>query len=105
MKPIRQTLYQSALYVAIPLIVSLLIGYLAKCSLLIPASIIYGVLLVFMIPSDSFLSSSVDYQTKSMNPSFRPPPLKRRFESAPEMINFLFVLTALVLCLLLLLVG
>ncbi len=76
MKPIRRILYQSVLYVAIPLIVSLLIGYLAKCSLLIPASIIYGVLLVFMIPSDSFLSS-----------------------------NFLFVLTALVLCLLLLLVG
>ncbi|EOH82978.1 MULTISPECIES: hypothetical protein [Enterococcus] len=105
MKPIRQTLYQSALYVAIPLIASLLIGYLAKCSLLIPASIIYGVLLVFMIPSDSFLSSNVDYQTKRMNPSFRPPPLQRRIEGAPEMINFLFVLTALVLCLLLLLVG
>ncbi len=33
MKPIRRTLYQSALYVAIPLIASLLIGYLAKCSL------------------------------------------------------------------------
>ncbi|OJG30271.1 hypothetical protein RU99_GL000629 [Enterococcus casseliflavus] len=84
---------------------SLLIGYLAKCSLLIPASIIYGVLLVFMIPSDSFLSSSVDYQTKRMNPSFRPPPLQRRIEGAPEIINFLLVLTALVLCLLLLLVG
>ena len=102
MSKIIKIILKNLLHVLVPLVISLVTSYILKCTFLIPATVIYGIMIVFMIPSDSFFSSSIDYQTKTLNPTFRPPKLKIRLESAESTINFIIILMALVICLILL---
>jgi hypothetical protein len=98
----KKILLKSLLYILIPLGISLAASYILKCTMLIPAAVIFGIMIIFMIPTDSFFSSSVDYQTKTLNPTFRPSKLDKKLESAESIINFIFVLLALIICLILL---
>ena len=102
MSKTNKLILKSLLYILIPLVISLVASYILKCTFLIPAAVIYGIMIVFMIPSDSFFSSSVDYQTKTLNPTFRPSKLEMKLESAENTINFIIILLALVICLILL---
>lgn len=94
-------LLKNSLYVIIPLVISLIASYILNCTFLIPEAVIYGVMIFFMIPSDSFFRT-VDYQTKSLNPTFRPSKLEMKLESAESTINFIVTLLALLTCLILL---
>lgn len=102
MSKTNKIILKNLLYVIIPLAISFITSYILKCTFLIPAAVIYGIMIVFMIPSDSFFSSSVDYQTKTLNPTFRPSKLEMRLESAESTINFIIILMSLVICLILL---
>jgi hypothetical protein len=88
-------IFTHSLYIIIPLTISFIISSIIKCQFLIPATLIYGIMIVFMIPSDSFFSSSVDYNTKTVNPTYK----KIIINRIEDKINFILVLLALIFCL------
>lgn len=99
MRKTNKRILKNLLYVLIPLVISFVASYILKCTFLIPAAVIYGIMIIFMIPSDSFFSSSVDYQTKTLSHTFRPSKLEMKLESAESTINFIIILLALIVCL------
>ncbi|KPG74209.1 MULTISPECIES: hypothetical protein [unclassified Enterococcus] len=81
------------------MIIGLIVGHIFDFSPFIFAAIIYGVMFIFMIPSDSFFSSSVDYQTKTLNPTFRPAKFEMKTDSLESTTKVIVVFLALIICL------
>lgn len=59
------------LYILIPLALGAIASIWINLSILTITAVIYGIMLVFMIPSDVFFSSTIDYNIKSVNPSYK----------------------------------
>ncbi|MGX7243887.1 hypothetical protein ACWOC1_03435 [Enterococcus quebecensis] len=94
-----------ALYVIVPLILGALISFWIKTSIFIPTAVIYAVMLLFLVPSDSLFHSVVDYNAKSINPTYRPAASTSTGGKTNELIHFVLVFISLALCLLVLYVS
>lgn len=62
-------------------------------------------MLVFMIPSDVFFSSTLDYNIKSVNPSYKHETPDFVGGTKQQLINFAVVALGLATCLLFLLIN
>ncbi|MHC5226838.1 hypothetical protein ACYSNW_01020 [Enterococcus sp. LJL99] len=100
-KSIKRQLLINLSYLGIPLLSGCLLSLWLKWSISSCTAVFYGILLVFMIPSDVFLGSSLDYKTKSINPSFKPNKLNINGISKEQLITFILIVLAFVSCLLL----
>lgn len=67
----RSLIRTSICLIVIPILISFLLYLFFKFSIFISLVIIYSVILIFLLPSDSFFSDSVDYETKVSHPTFR----------------------------------
>ncbi|KAF1303751.1 hypothetical protein IV487_12460 [Enterococcus saccharolyticus] len=92
--------WQRLLSVLVPAILAIGVSLWFHWPYFITTAGIYVVLLIFMIPSDSLFSSTMDYQAKSLNPTFRPKRLPFKVMHNDEWLDFLVVVAALIVCLL-----
>ncbi|MEI5995112.1 hypothetical protein [Candidatus Enterococcus mansonii] len=102
---LRKPLLICLLYILIPLILGSIAGIWIKLSIFVLTAIIYGIMLVFMIPSDVFFSSTLDYNIKSVNPSYKHETPDYIGGTKQQLINFAVVALGLVVCLLLILLN
>lgn len=65
-------------------------------------SAIYALMLIFMIPSDVFSRSSLDYTIKTVNPTYKHElPKISGIENKDQLIDFLIIAMMFAICLLL----
>ncbi|ALS37524.1 c-di-AMP phosphodiesterase-like protein [Enterococcus rotai] len=103
-KNLKKQLLICLLYILIPLALGSLASIWINRSILVITAIIYGIMLVFMIPSDVFFGSTLDYNIKSVNPSYKHEKPDFIGGSKQQFLNFAVVALGLAICLLLLLV-
>ncbi|MFD1898951.1 hypothetical protein [Enterococcus termitis] len=100
-KRLKRQLLICLLYILIPLIIGAVASLWIKLSIFTITAIIYGIMLIFMIPSDVFFSSTLDYSIKSVNPSYKHETPDYIGGTKQQLINFAVVALGLVACLLL----
>ncbi|WP_207696707.1 hypothetical protein DOK67_0001987 [Enterococcus sp. DIV0212c] len=93
-----------SLYILIPLALGSIASIWIKLSIFTITAIIYGTMLVFMIPSDIFFSSTLDYNIKSVNPSYKHEKPDFIGGTKQQLLHFVVVAFGLVACLLLILI-
>lgn len=94
----RKKMYLSTfLYIFIPILIGLVSKFIFHFQIQMVVSICYLISLLFLIPTDSLFGNVLDYNAKSINPTFRPE--KNKFISGPkfELMRFVLVLIALIL--------
>lgn len=96
----KKYLIKNIFYVTIPLILSYITSFLVNIDLPILIIIFYGILLFFLIPSEVYLGSTMDYNAKVVNPTYRPE--KKSFEdsSKRKILSILIVLLCLIITIL-----
>ncbi|EEU18288.1 conserved hypothetical protein (plasmid) [Enterococcus faecalis ATCC 4200] len=79
------------------LVLSYITSFLVNIDLPILIIIFYGILLFFLIPSEVYLGSTMDYNAKVVNPTYRPE--NKSFEDSPKskILSILIVLLCLIL--------
>ncbi|WP_348920534.1 hypothetical protein [Enterococcus rotai] len=103
-KNLKKQLFICLLYIIISLALGALASIWIKLSIFTITAIIYGIMLIFMIPSDVFFSSTLDYNTKSINPSYQHEKPDFIGGTKQQLLHFAVVSLGLVVCLLLLLI-
>lgn len=103
-KNLKKQLLICLLYIIIPLALGALASIWIKLSIFTITAIIYGIMLIFMIPSDVFFSSTLDYNIKSVNPSYQHGKPDFIGGTKQQLLHFAVVSLGLVVCLLLLLI-
>lgn len=93
----RKNICLTTIYICIPILIGFGCKFIFHVQGEMISAICYLILLFFLIPSDSFLSNILDYNTKSINPTFRPQNKKIIFSLKIELIQFILVLIALIL--------
>jgi hypothetical protein len=90
-------LIKNIFYITIPLVLSYITSFLVNIDLPILIIIFYGILLFFLIPSEVYLGSTMDYNAKVVNPTYRPE--NKSFEDSPKskILSILIVLLCLIL--------
>lgn len=86
-----------ALYIFIPIIIGLVGEILFHASFEVVLTICYSILLFFLMPTDSLFGDMLDYNAKSLNPTFRPQKKKISSSLKIEIIRFILVLLSLLL--------
>lgn len=104
-KRLKKELFSCLLYLLIPLILGAVASIWIKVSILTIVAILYGIMLVFMIPSDVFFSSTLDYNIKSVNPSYKHEKPDYIGGTKQQLLHFTLVAFGLVVCLLLMLLD
>ncbi|MGX7272941.1 hypothetical protein [Enterococcus haemoperoxidus] len=104
-KNIHKQLLTCLLYILIPLLLGSLASIWINLSLFSITAILYGIMLVFMIPSDVFFSSTLDYNIKSVNPSYKHEKPDFVGGTKQQLLYFVVVTLGLVVCLLLVLLD
>lgn len=104
-KSLKNQLLIYFLCIAIPLILGAIASIWIKLSIFAITAIIYGIMLVFMIPSDVFFSSTLDYNIKSVNPSYKDEKPDFIGGTKQQLLNFAVVALGLAVCLLILLIN
>lgn len=103
-KTLKKQLLICLLYIIIPLALGALVSIWIKLSIFTITAIIYGIMLIFMIPSDVFFSSTLDYNIKSVNPNYQHEKPDFIGGTKQQLLHFAVVSLGLVVCLLLLLI-
>ncbi|EOI02661.1 hypothetical protein UAY_00908 [Enterococcus moraviensis ATCC BAA-383] len=103
-KTLKKQLLICLLYIIIPLALGALASIWIKLSIFTITAILYGIMLIFMVPSDVFFSSTLDYNTKSVNPSYQHEKPDFIGGTKQQLLHFAVVSLGLVVCLLLLLI-
>lgn len=101
----KRKIYTLLLLVLIPLVISIFLRLFLNVSFLTSLTVCYGVLLFFLIPSDVFSRSSLDYNIKSINPTYKQDQPNFKNTNNSELINFIVIALAFVGCLILLLIN
>ncbi|WP_086313776.1 hypothetical protein A5821_001313 [Enterococcus sp. 7F3_DIV0205] len=104
-KSLKNQLLICFLCIVIPLILGAIASIWIKLSIFAIIAIIYGIMLVFMIPSDVFFSSTLDYNIKSVNPSYKDEKPDFIGGTKQQLLNFAVVALGLAVCLLILLIN
>ena len=93
----KKYLIKNIFYITIPLVLSYITSFLVNIDLPILIIIFYGILLFFLIPSEVYLGSTMDYNAKVVNPTYRPE--NKSFEDSPKskILSILIVLLCLIL--------
>ncbi|OTO01320.1 hypothetical protein A5883_003637 [Enterococcus sp. 5B3_DIV0040] len=81
----------------IPILIGIACKFIFHVQLEIVLTICYLFLLFFLVPSDSFFGDMLDYNAKSLNPTFRPQKKRIIPSIKVEFIQFILVLMALIL--------
>lgn len=90
-------LIKNIFYVTIPLLLSYVTSFFINIDLPILVIIFYGILLFFLIPSEVYLGSTMDYNAKVVNPTYRPEKKKFEDSSKSKVLSILIVLLCLIL--------
>lgn len=89
------------LLILLPIIIGFIFGLFVKIPTLYIISAIYALMLIFMIPSDVFSRSSLDYTIKAVNPTYKHElPKISGIENKNQLIDFLIVAVMFAICLL-----
>ncbi|MEI5991583.1 hypothetical protein [Enterococcus crotali] len=104
-KSVKKQLLICSLYILIPLILGAIASIWIKQSIFVITAIIYGIMLVFMIPSDVFFGSTLDYTVKSVNPSYKNEKPDYIGGTRQQLLNFAIVALGLAVCLFLILID
>lgn len=88
------------LYIVVPASVGFLASFFIKIPAPILIVILYGILLFFLLPSEIYLGSSVDYQTRVSNPTYRPEKKQFQQTETKKTLQILLVVLCMVLTLL-----
>ena len=86
-------------YVGLALVIGSVMSLWIKWPISSITAIIYGGLLLFMLPSDVFLGSSLDYKTKSLNSTFKKEKLNINGISGQHVLTFFVITIAFIVCL------
>jgi hypothetical protein len=89
----------SMLLIVVPIVIGFFASFIIKLQFIHILSAIYLVMLIAMIPSDSFLGNHADYQAKSLNPGHQEEKNKFSIQTKKELLDFFLVLIAAVLSL------
>lgn len=84
-------------YIFIPIFAGLILITVLNWDMFLTIGGQYLILLVFLIP-ESLFSSTLDYRTKSVNPSYKASILKKNTYGVDQIIVFLAVLVSLIIC-------
>ena len=103
-KSVKKELFICLLYLLIPLMLGTIASIWINLSLFAITAILYGIMLIFMVPSDVFFSSTLDHNTKSVNPSYQHEKPDFIGGTKQQLLLFAVVSLGLVVCLLLLLI-
>jgi len=103
-KNVKKQLFICLLYLLIPLMLGAVASIWINLSLFAITAILYGIMLIFMVPSDVFFSSTLDYNIKSVNPSYQHEKPDFIGGTKQQLLHFALVSLGLVVCLLLLLI-
>ncbi|MGM0217046.1 hypothetical protein [Enterococcus sp. AZ126] len=85
--------------ILIPIIISIIVKLVLNVQFIYILTGIYIIMLFFMIPSDTFFKSSLNYNIKSVNPSYKDDEPKFNEGTKRQFINFILVLSASLICL------
>lgn len=85
------------LCIFIPIIISLVGKLFFNAPFEVVLTICYSILLFFLMPTDSLFGDTLDYNAKSLNPTFRPQKKIISSSLKIEIIRFILVLLALLL--------
>lgn len=96
----KKYLIKNIFYVTIPLVLSYITSFLVNIDLPILIIIFYGILLFFLIPSEIYSGSTVAYNVKVGNPTYKSE--KKSFEdsSKSKILSILIVLLYLIITIL-----
>ena len=86
-----------ALCIFIPIIIGLVVKFFFHVPFEVVLTICYAILLFFLMPTDSLFGDTLDYNAKSLNPTFRPQKKIISSSLKIEIIRFILVLLALLL--------
>ena len=97
----KKVFITSLLLILIPIVISVLLNLFFTFSIFISLIVVYSVLLIFLLPSDSFFGNVVDYHTKAANPTFQSEKKKLHLnqEKLEDLILFFVVLFSLLITL------
>lgn len=96
----RKFIWRCIAYISIPIILSLITTKIISIELPILIIIYYGVLLFFLIPSDVYFGSTLDYNTKAINHTYRSENNKFKEDSKDNLYYVLIVVLCLITTLL-----
>ncbi|MDD0851427.1 hypothetical protein PTB14_13560 [Enterococcus faecalis] len=96
----KNNLIINILYIIMPLILSYITYRLVAINLSVLTIIFYGVLLIFLISPEVNLESMVDYNTKVINPTYRPKRNKFEASAKDNILSIVIVLCCLVISIL-----
>lgn len=85
-----------SMFVVIPIAISGMIYFFFHVPVPLSCVGIYTLLVIFMLPSDNIFSANLDYQTKQINPDYRPNKNHSSFTSSRQIIHLVIVILALV---------
>ncbi|GGC87300.1 hypothetical protein [Enterococcus wangshanyuanii] len=94
----RRVLF-SFLLMAVPVLIGFVISFFMKVHALYIIGGEYAVMFLFMLPSDVFSRSSLDYNIKSVNPTYKHESPDYVGGTKQQLVNFLLVALMLVGCL------
>lgn len=100
-KSVKKELFICLLYLLIPLMLGAVASIWINLSLFVLTAILYGIMLIFIVPSDVFFSSTLDYNTKSVNPSYQHEKPNFIGGTKQQLLHFAVVALGFVVCLLL----
>lgn len=95
----KKNLIINILYIIMPLVLSYITYRLIAIDLSVLIIVFYGILLFFIISPEVYLGSMVDYNTKVINPTYRP---EKKFENSSRnnVLSIAIVLFCLVVAIL-----
>ena len=100
-KEFQKRILSIFLLIMIPIVVGLMVGLFIKIPVLYLVTAVYAILLFFMIPSNVFSRSSLDYTIKSVNPTYKHElPKIGTAGTKNQLINFFVIMIMLAICLL-----
>lgn len=95
----RKRVLFSFLLIAVPVLFGFIISFFMKVHALYIIGGVYAVMLLFMLPSDVFSRSSLDYNIKSVNPTYKHESPDYVGGTKQQLVNFLLVALMLAGCL------
>lgn len=87
-KPILKKFLIGFLYLSVPVFIAGVIHLMFHISMPLVCTILFGILVFVLLPSDNYLSTVTDYETKRINPGYRPENKKLRRLNWTELIYF-----------------
>lgn len=80
------------LYVLIPIILGVIVSFFLNVSFFFTTGVFYGVVLFFLLPTTNF--GFLDFNTKQINPTYRP---EKKIDKYESIIPVILIVTFMVL--------